>query len=65
MNRVKLSSLKSPETGRAYLKAALEQKDETVFLAALHNIIDSFADSEIELPYQENKVSTMKNTVTS
>ncbi|MEO0836469.1 MAG: hypothetical protein AAFY16_10910 [Cyanobacteria bacterium J06642_3] len=38
--------LKDPEQGRVYLKAALAQNDEQVFLSALHNVIDSLIDSE-------------------
>ncbi|MEM7592325.1 MAG: hypothetical protein AAF383_12525 [Cyanobacteria bacterium P01_A01_bin.83] len=36
--------LQDPEQGRIYLKAALAQNDEQVFLSALHNIIDSLID---------------------
>ena len=41
--------LQDPERGRIYLKAALAQNDEQVFLSALHNVIDSLIDSEFLL----------------
>lgn len=43
------SFLTNPEQGRIYLKQALEKNQEEVFLEALHNIIDSFADLEPNL----------------
>ncbi len=36
--------LTNPESGRSYLKEALNQNDEQVFLLALDNIIKSFLD---------------------
>ncbi len=52
VEQVNLSYLQNPDQGRAYLKAALEQNSKEVFLQALHNIIDSFSDSESELIYE-------------
>lgn len=37
-------TLTIPDVGQAYLKAALNQNDETIFLQALHDIMDSFLD---------------------
>ena len=49
VKKVNLSYLQNPDQGRAYLKEALAQNNEEVFLQALHNIIDSFSDSELDL----------------
>lgn len=43
-----------PEQGRAYLKSALAQNDEKVFLQALHDIIDSLLESELDLGFEGN-----------
>ena len=47
VEKVNLNCLTNPEEGRIYLKAALEQNEEA-FLKALHNIIDSFLDAELD-----------------
>ncbi|MEM7760592.1 MAG: hypothetical protein AAF298_21040 [Cyanobacteria bacterium P01_A01_bin.40] len=57
MEKVNKSHLTNPEQGRVYLKAAIEQEDEQVFLQALHNIIDSLVDSELALSCVSNKMS--------
>lgn len=49
--------LNNPEFGRAYLKAALNQNDEKVFLQALHNIIDSISFEQLSL---NNKVAPLQ-----
>ena len=41
--------LTDPESGRSYLKEALNQNDEQVFLVALDNIIKSFLNFDDEL----------------
>ncbi|MEM8719135.1 MAG: hypothetical protein AAGE84_07475 [Cyanobacteria bacterium P01_G01_bin.39] len=43
-----------PEQGRAYLKSALAQNDEKIFLQALHDIIDSLLESEPDFGYEAN-----------
>ncbi|MEM9506930.1 MAG: hypothetical protein AAGA16_04485 [Cyanobacteria bacterium P01_E01_bin.35] len=57
MENVNNSHLTNPEQGRAYLKAALERDDEQVFLQALHNIIDSLVDSELDFSCVSSKMS--------
>ena len=42
----------NPEQGRAYLKSALAQNDEKIFLQALHDIIDSLVESELDFGYE-------------
>lgn len=41
-----LNLLANPIQGRAYLKAALNQGDEQIFLQTLHEIMDSLLSSE-------------------
>ena len=61
VEKVDQSFLTNPKQGRAYLKTALEQNDEQVFLRALHNIIDGFLDSELDLNYELAQFSALEN----
>ena len=61
VEKIDQSFLTNPEQGRAYLKTALEQNNEQVFLRALHNIIDGFLDSELDLNYELAQFSALEN----
>lgn len=47
LGKVNQSLLTNPVHGRSYLKAALSRNNEQVFLQALHDIMDSLVDSEL------------------
>ena len=55
LNKVNLSLLTNPVHGRIYLKTALDRDNEQVFLQVLHNIIDSFADSELDFCHEPTR----------
>lgn len=61
MEKVNQNLLNNPEDGRAYLKAALDQNDEKVFLQALHNIMDSFVCNKLDLRDKVFQLAELEN----
>ncbi|MEM7595375.1 MAG: hypothetical protein AAF383_28410 [Cyanobacteria bacterium P01_A01_bin.83] len=52
VEKISPTILINPEQGRAYLKSALAQNDEKILLQALHDIIDSLLESELDFGYE-------------